>query len=209
MVAVAVACAGIIIGCITHTGLGLVFLSSVLYYSKGQLLIILFMVMTSCIIFGMGLPTSAAYVMVATLSAPALLELDLDPMAVHLFCFYFAIMAAITPPVAICAYAAASIAHSNPPKTGIEAFKLAIAGMILPYAFIYNNALIAKGPLWKIIISFFLALVGMTLIAKGVSGYFANQNINLAKSVKFKYLQLALRIGLILLGMFIIFIPSY
>ncbi|MBA7572583.1 hypothetical protein ES708_14366 [subsurface metagenome] len=209
MVAVAVACAGIIIGSITHTGLGLVFLSSVLYFSQGNLLIVLFIVMITCIILGMGLPCSAAYIMSVTLAAPVLLGLNVDIMAAHLFCFYFAIIAALTPPVAICAYAAASIADSDPTKTGIEAFKLAIAAMIIPYAFVYSNALIARGSLWEIVYSIFFALLGLSVITKGISGYFTTQTINNPKKLKLKYLQLLLRIILILFGISIIFIPSY
>lgn len=207
LVAVAVACAGIIMGSITHTGLGLVFLSSVISFAQGNLIVILIIVMITCLILGMGMPTSAAYIMAVTLAAPVLYKFNLNILAIHLFCFYFAIISEVTPPVAICAYAAAGIAGADPTKTGIEAFKLSIAGMIVPFAFIYNDALIAKGSLWEIIYSIFFALLGLVIIAKGISGYFANQTISTAKSLKLKYLQLLLRLGLILLGIAIIFIP--
>lgn len=207
MVAVAVSCAGIIIGSLTHTGLGLVFLSFVLSFSHGNILIVLFIVMITCIILGMGLPTSAAYIMAVTLAAPALLNLNISILSAHLFCFYFAIISEVTPPVAICAYAAAGIADSDPTKTGIEAFKLSIAGLIVPYAFVYNNALIAQGSLWEIISSIFFAFLGLILVSKGISGYFVNQTINTPKSLKLKGLQLLLRLSLILFGLSIIFIP--
>ena len=209
MVAVAVACAGIVIGGITHTGLGLFFLSTVLSLSKGKLIIALFLVAIAVIIFGMGLPTSAAYIMAATLAVPALLKFDVNILAAHLFVFYFAINAPLTPPVAICSYAAASIAHSDPYKTGIEAFKLAIAGFIVPFAFVYNNSLIKIGSFWEIVYSIFFAIIGLWFIAKGISGYVLARNNNylnhyIQRSLIF---QNIIRLILIIFGIFVIFIP--
>ena len=165
MIAVACACAGLIMGTITHTGLGLAFTSVIVTLSHGKLLFALFLVMCACIVLGMGLPASAAYVMAATLAVPALLNLGMNLLASHLFIFYFAILSSLTPPVAICAYAAASIAKSDPTKTGVEGFKLAIAGLLVPYAFILNNALLLQLSLFEICLSSIFSILGITLIA--------------------------------------------
>lgn len=209
LIAVAIACSGIIIGAITHTALGLVFLSTVMTFAKGNLFISLFIVMVTCLILGMGLPTSAAYIMVATLAVPALLNLNVNILAAHLFCFYFAIISAVTPPVAISAYCAAGLAGADPVKTGIEAFKIASVAFVVPYAFVYNNALITQGSLWEIIYSTLFALIGLKIFVKGMVGYFGNkfEIINNPVSLKLKFFSLLLRVGIILLGITILFIP--
>lgn len=199
MIAIACACAGLIMGTITHTGLGLSFTSAIVTLSKGNLVLALMLVMCSCMLLGMGLPASAAYVMAATLAAPALLALGMDLLASHLFVYYFAIFASLTPPVAVCAYAAASIAKSNPTKTGIEAFKLGIAGLFVPYAFIMNNALILKGTFFEVAFSGILAVVGLFFVAKGVIGFF-NRPISWER-------QFVFRAAYVIIGVTILFFP--
>ena len=172
LVALACACAGIIISVITHTGIGLAFTSLIVGTAKSSLFLALGFVMLSCIVLGMGLPTSAAYVMASTLAIPALQRLGLDPLACHLFILYSAIFSELTPPVAICAYVGAQIAKADPTKTGIEAFKLGVGALVLPYAFVTNPSLILHGSPAQTAISAVLAVAGFSLITWGIVGYF-------------------------------------
>jgi TRAP transporter 4TM/12TM fusion protein len=142
-VATACACAGIIIGIITLTGLGLKFSSLVISLSAGNLLLALVLTMIASLILGMGLPTAAAYILVATLAAPALEQLGVNQLAAHLFVFYSAMLSAITPPVALAAYAAAGLAQANPFRIAMVACQFGCAAFIVPYFFAYNPALLA------------------------------------------------------------------
>jgi TRAP-type uncharacterized transport system fused permease subunit len=146
VIAVAVACAavGIIVGVVTLTGLGLKMAAGLISMSGGIKILTLFFTMIASLIMGMGLPTTATYLITATITAPAIVQLGVPVLAAHMFVFYFGIVADITPPVALAAYAGAAIAKSNPFKTGITATKLAIAGFIIPYIFCYNPALLNK-----------------------------------------------------------------
>ncbi|GAI62901.1 unnamed protein product [marine sediment metagenome] len=141
MIAIACTCAGMIVTVVTHTGLGLAFSSLALALSRGIFFFVLVFVMMAAIILGIGVPSTAAYILASTLGVPILVRLGADLLAAHLFTYYFAIIACCTPPVAVCAYAGAALAGSDPMKTGFEAFKLAIAGFIVPYMFIYNPVL--------------------------------------------------------------------
>lgn len=182
-ITVAVACsmAGMIAGCITVTGLasklisGVVALSSKIPNPTLSLLLALFLTMLCCIVLGMGVPTTANYIIMATTCAPILASgMGLDLMAAHMFCFYFGIVADITPPVALAAYAGSAIAKAPPMKTAWNATRLAIAAFIIPYIFAYNNALIFVGndvkflSVASIVIS---ATLGMASIASGLMGY--------------------------------------
>jgi len=171
MVAMACACAGILVAVMTHTGLGLSLSSGIIASSGGILLIALFLVMIVSLILGIGLPTTAAYVLTAALAAPALERMGVDPLAAHLFCFYFAIIACVTPPVSICAYAGAGIADADPVKTGFKAAKLALVGFVIPYMFVYNPALITHGSIGNIILSSITALIGVVVLAGGLQGW--------------------------------------
>jgi len=171
MVAMACACAGMIIAVMTHTGLGLSFSSMIIASSGGVLLIALFLVMIVSLILGIGLPTTAAYVLTGALAAPALERMGVDQLAAHLFVFYFAIIACVTPPVSICAYAGAGIADADPVETGFAAAKLAIAGFIVPYMFVYNPALVTRGTLTEICFSSVTALIGVVVLAGGLQGW--------------------------------------
>ena len=171
MVAMACACAGMVVAVMTHTGLGLSFSSMIIASSGGVLLIALFLVMIVSLILGIGLPTTAAYVLTAALAAPALERMGVDQLAAHLFVFYFAIIACVTPPVSICAYAGAGIADADPVETGFAAAKLAIAGFIVPYMFVYNPALVTRGTLVDIFFSSVTALIGVVVLAGGLQGW--------------------------------------
>lgn len=180
-VAVACAMAGMIAGCITVTGLASKLISGVIAISSAipnptlSLLLALFLTMLCCIVLGMGVPTTANYIIMATTCAPILASgMGLNLMAAHMFCFYFGIVADITPPVALAAYAGSAIAKAPPMKTAWNATRLAIAAFIIPYIFAYNNALIFVGndvkflSVASIVIS---ATLGMASIASGLMGY--------------------------------------
>lgn len=141
-VAIACACTGIVIGVVTLTGIGLKLANGIISLSGGIFFLTLLFTMCASIILGMGLPTTAKYIILATIAAPAIQVFDVPPLAAHLFVMYFGILADVTPPVALCAYAAAGIARSDPNVTGFLAVKLALAGFIIPYIFCYNPGLL-------------------------------------------------------------------
>jgi TRAP transporter 4TM/12TM fusion protein len=169
-VASACAAAGIIIGCITMSGLGIKFSSLVVDASMGHLYFALPFTMIACIFLGMGVPTTAQYVIISSLVAPALAQMGVLPIAAHLFILYFGTRADITPPVALAAYAGAGIARSDPWKTGVSAFQLGIAGFIIPFMFVYAPELLLIGSVWKILAAFLTATLGIVCLAAGVQG---------------------------------------
>ena len=171
IVAVAIAGAGIIISSITNSGIGLALSSIVITLSKGNIFIALFLVMITSIILGMGLPTTAAYIIAVSVGGPALSKLGLNLLSIHLFVFYFAVFAAITPPVAITAYAAASLSESDPMKTGFVACKLAIVGFIVPYIFMYNTALLLQGSLFQTLLVLFFTVISIIILTISIWGY--------------------------------------
>ncbi|MCF3933854.1 TRAP transporter permease [Acuticoccus sp. M5D2P5] len=170
-VAAACAAAGITIGILMLTGLALRLSGLLIDFSGGNLMVLLFLTMGVSIILGMGLPTSAVYVVLASLVVPAMVKLGVEPMAAHLFVLYFGVMANVTPPVAIAAYAGAGLAGADPTRTGVIAFRLALAGFILPFLWVYNPALIMQGPLPQIILAGLSALIGILSLAATVQGY--------------------------------------
>ncbi|WP_157961691.1 TRAP transporter permease [Acuticoccus kandeliae] len=170
-VAAACAAAGITIGVLMLTGLALRLSGILIDFSGGNLMVLLVLTMGVSIILGMGLPTSAVYVVLATLVVPAMVKLGVDPMAAHLFVLYFGVMANVTPPVAIAAYAGAGLAGADPSRTGLIAFRLALAGFILPFLWVFNPALILQGPLVQIILATATAIIGILSLAAGVQGY--------------------------------------
>lgn len=171
-VAIACASAGIVIGIVSMTGLGVRFAQIVFDVSNGNLFLMLLMTMIACIILGMGLPSTAAYVIAATVAAPALLKAGISPIASNLFVFYFAIISFITPPVAMSAYAASGIADSDAMKTGVQAFKLGIAGFIIPFMFVYYpGLLIVDTSFLASISSLFIALLAVVMIAIAFEGW--------------------------------------
>lgn len=169
----AVGCAGIIAGVVGITGLGNKFASGIIALANGQLILALVFTAIACLVLGMGLPTTANYVVTATVAAPALInEFGVAPMAVHLFVFYFGIIADITPPVCLAAYAGAGIARANPFQSGVMAVKLAIAAFIVPFAFVYNPMIVLVDVDGWIVWSLLTTAVGMTAISSSVIGYF-------------------------------------
>ncbi|POP32769.1 C4-dicarboxylate ABC transporter [Lactonifactor longoviformis] len=170
-VATACASAGIIIGVLRFTGLGLKFTSAVVSISGGNLMVALILTMIASIILGMGIPPTAAYVMQAALTAPALVQMGLEPIQAHLFIFYFSCMAGITPPVAICAYTAAPIAEGNPGKVGFQAFRLALSSFIVPYVFAYGTGILLVGNIVDIILAVCTTLIGIAILSVAVSGW--------------------------------------
>jgi TRAP transporter 4TM/12TM fusion protein len=172
-VALACASAGIIIGAITLTGLGLKLGNGLVELAGGNLLVTLIFTMITSLILGMGVPTTANYIITSTIAAPALIQLGVHPLAAHLFVFYFGIVADITPPVALAAYAGSGIAKSNPLKTGITATKLAIGAFITPYIFVMNPSMLWVGTTWYAMIQTLItSCAGMTAIGAAVIGYF-------------------------------------
>ncbi|MFA5513864.1 MAG: TRAP transporter permease [Sphaerochaetaceae bacterium] len=169
----ACASAGIVIGIVSMTGLGVRFTQIVFQLAQGQLFPMLLMIMVACIVLGMGLPSTAAYVIAATVAAPALLKVGIDPLSANLFVFYFAIISFITPPVALAAYAASGIANSNTNKTGFLAFRLGFSGFIIPFLFVYYPALLIVGTsVTATLYALLLALLAVILIAASFEGWF-------------------------------------
>ena len=171
MIGCACAGAGLIVSVITNTGIGLSFSSLVINISKGNTLIALFLVMCSAVILGMGLPTTASYVLAIAIGGPILIEMGGDLLSVHLFVFYFAILAAVTPPVAMAAYAGASIAGSQPMKTAFESSRLAMAGYIVPYLFYFNNGILLQGNFSHIIVSLLIGVIGIFFVTIALGGW--------------------------------------
>lgn len=173
-VAAACAIAGIIVGIVTLTGIGLKLADGLLMLSGGIDLIALFLTMIACIILGMGVPTTANYVIMATITAPIILKLipETPVLAAHMFVFYFGIVADITPPVALAAYAGAAISGGNPIRTGVIATRLAITAFIIPYMFVLNPTMLLIDASFLQIIQFICtSLVGMFAISGGLEGF--------------------------------------
>ena len=172
-VAVACAMAGMIAGCITVTGLASILINAIVQLAGNATIVGLVLTMVCCIVLGMGVPTTANYCIMASTCAPILIQLDFPAVAAHFFVFYFGIVADITPPVALAAYAGSAIAKSNPMKTGINATKLAIAAFIVPYIFAYNPSMLFVGNVawYDVIIISITALLGLFGIAAALNGY--------------------------------------
>ncbi|GAA0597588.1 TRAP transporter permease [Virgibacillus siamensis] len=173
----ACATAGIIAGTVTTTGLGPKIAGGIIDLAQGQFFLVMFFTMIACIILGMGLPTTANYVVTATMAAPALLAFDVPVIAVHMFVFYFGIVADITPPVCLAAYAGAGIARANPMKAGVTAVKLAIAAFIIPYMFVSQPILLLQGDAnaANVSIAVISALLGMAAISSSMIGFFVSK----------------------------------
>ncbi len=178
LVTVAMTCAGIIIGAVNATGLGLTFTYVITRFAGQNLLMALTLSMVACLILGMGIPTMAAYIIVAALGVPALTELGVSLFAAHMFVLYFSIIAMITPPVAVAAFAAGAVARADPMKVGVDATRLAIAGFIVPFAFAYSPVFLLIGDLTLILISIPASIVGICALACSIEGYlFARTSI--------------------------------
>ncbi|MGB0404993.1 MAG: TRAP transporter permease, partial [Fusobacterium sp.] len=181
----ACACAGIIIGVVTKTGLGLKMGSILVGIAKGNLVLTLFFTMLTSLVLGIGVPTTANYVITSTIAAPAILMIkdasgaQLVPvLAAHLFVFYFGIIADVTPPVCLAAVAASGVAKSEPMKTGMQATRLAIGAFLIPYIFVISPELILINPNISIVPKLITAVLGMICVAIGLTGYF-KRNMNI------------------------------
>ncbi|ANU12048.1 hypothetical protein A1A1_03032 [Planococcus antarcticus DSM 14505] len=185
---VMIACAvvGIIIGVVSLTSFGTVMTSAITSFGAGSLFWTLFLTMLASIVLGMGLPSIPAYIITATMTAPALAEFGIPVLVAHLFVFYFGIFANITPPVALAAFAGAGISGGDPMRTGLNALRLSIAGFIIPYLFVYNPAMLmidttdiavnatefALPPIWEIMTITITAIIGIIGLSAAAEGYF-------------------------------------
>jgi TRAP transporter 4TM/12TM fusion protein len=170
-VAMATACAGIIIGIILQTGLALKFTSFLLSAAGGTLIPVLAITMVAGLILGMGMPTTPAYIVQAALLAPAIERLGVDRTAAHMFIFYYSCLSAVSPPVALAVYAAASIGHADLWRAGLQAMKFAAAGFIVPFFFVFNPELLMMGDPAAIIRATVTSTVGSVVLAAGLQGY--------------------------------------
>ncbi len=174
-VALACACAGIIIGVVALTGAGIVFTQAVIGLAQNSLLLALLLTMVAGIVLGMGMPTTPAYIVMTALLVPAIIKLGVITPAAHMFAFYFAILSAITPPVALAVYAAAGLAKSDLWATGWAAVKIGAAGFIVPFMFVYEPALLMIGDWGTILWRFAASSFGILLLAAGLHGYLLRQ----------------------------------
>ena len=171
-VSLACALAGIVAGVVTMTSLGSTLISVIVPIAEKNMFLALFMTMIACIILGMGVPTTANYLIMATITAPILTEMGLPLLAAHMFVFYFGIVADITPPVALAAYAGSAIAHSNPLKTGVMATRLAITAFIIPYIFAFNpKMLFIEATTIEVVLIIVTSLVGIFALSAALEGY--------------------------------------
>lgn len=170
-VAAACATAGIIIGMLMLTGLGLRFSGLLIDIAGGSLPVLLVLTMLASIVLGMGMPTLGAYIVLAVLVVPSLVQMGVEPLAAHLFIFYFGVISAITPPVCMAAFAAASISGAHPMRTGVTAFRVGIAVFIIPFVMVYNPELILKGTVLEIVITAATALLGAAALAASLEGF--------------------------------------
>lgn len=170
-VAAACAAAGLVIGSINLTGIGFKMFSLIMGLTGGILLLVLIYTMLGSTVMGMGVPTTAAYIVVAVTCAPVLIDFNLSPIAAHMFVFYFAILSAITPPVALAAYAAAGLAGASPMKIGWSAVGLGASTFIVPFIFAYSPELLGEGALLNVLWACITAVIGVTAISAASIGF--------------------------------------
>jgi TRAP transporter 4TM/12TM fusion protein len=171
-VAIACSCAGIVLGIVSMTGLGIKMNTVIIAMSGGNIFYALFLAMFGSIILGMGLPTAVAYIIAAIVACPALIELGIAPLAAHMFVFYFAILGTITPPVCLSVYVASGIAQSNWLKTAYYAMMMALPGFIIPYVFVNDSSILLIGTTSHILRTSVTALIGIFALAVSMMGYF-------------------------------------
>ena len=187
------ACAGIIVGVIALTGVGARFSSLLLGLAGFSQLLALFFAMCISILLGMGMPTTAAYAVAASVVAPGLINIGIQPLVAHFFVFYFAVMSAITPPVALASYAAAGISGDNAMGTSVASFKIGLAAFIVPFMFFYSPALLMEGSGWQILRVAVTASIGIFMLSAAVQAWF------------FGPAKLLMRLGLTLGALFLIY----
>ena len=205
-ISVAVACgvAGLICGCLTVTGLASTVINAIVTVSQGKLFLGLVLTMICCIILGMGLPTTATYCIMASTCAPILFKMNVPLLAAHFFVFYYGIVADITPPVALAAYAGSAISGGSPMKTGVNATRLAIAGFIIPFIFAMSPDMLLINTTWyEVVLITVTSIVGMYGVTYGLSGFSAYERHGSGKT-----LGIVLRIIAIAGGLLLIY-PGY
>jgi TRAP transporter 4TM/12TM fusion protein len=215
-IAAAIVCSAIIMSVLVHTGLGVAFTSIVLTASMGSLFLGLTIIAIACIILGLALPATPTYMLVAAVCSPAMEQFGVPRMAAHLFIFYFGCLEAVTPPLAMCSFAAAQLAEADPMKVCWVGFKLAISGFIVPFLFVYHPPLLLKGNIWEVLIYSGMAFVGVALIAVALEGWFTDKlniiwrlvsivlgGLVMAAGSKFYFVSIPI---CILLGIYLIFI---
>ena len=201
-ISVAVACgvAGLICGCLTVTGLASTVINTIVTISQGKLFLGLMLTMICCIILGMGLPTTATYCIMASTCAPILIKMGVPELAAHFFVFYYGIVADITPPVALAAYAGSAISGGSPMKTGINATKLAIAGFIIPFIFAMSPDMLLINTTWyEVMLITVTSIVGMYGVTLGLTGFSAYEKQGSARTVGIFIRVIAIAGGLLLI----------
>lgn len=181
----ACATAGLVVGVLNLTGAGLKFASVIVSLSHGNLAIALVMTMLASIILGMGLPTTASYLICAAVAAPALTQMGVSLLGAHMFVFYFACISAITPPVALAAYAGAGIAKAKPIEVAFTACKIGIAAFIVPFMFAYGPAILGEGTIGEILLAVISSLIGVTVLAFGLQRQMGHIRLDIVSSVIF------------------------
>lgn len=171
IVAIACACAGIVVGVLDVTGLGITFMTIVLEISQGMFFPTLFLVMLACLILGMGMPTAPAYIIAAIIGAPVLIELGVPPLAAHFFVLGSALLSSITPPVALAAYAGAAIAGASPLRTGVIAFRVGFVKALVPYMYALNPALLLVGAPMTVVLAVATATAGTLALVAAIEGW--------------------------------------
>ncbi|QXM05238.1 TRAP transporter permease [Crassaminicella indica] len=174
-VPVATACGvvGFIVGVVSMTGLGQVVAYNIMQLSFGQLWLALTLVMIASIFLGMGLPASACYIITASIAAPALIKMGVEPLAAHFFAFYYGTLSAVVPPVALTSYTAAGIAGANPTEVAFSGFKLAFAGIMIPFMFVYSPILLMQNVVvWRLILAIVTGLLGIVSLGAAAENYF-------------------------------------
>lgn len=178
----ACATAGFVVGVLNLTGAGLKFASIIVSLSHGNLIVALVMTMIAGIILGMGLPTTASYLICAAVAAPALTQMGVSVLGAHMFVFYFACISAITPPVALAAYAGAGIAKAKPLEVACTACKIGIAAFIVPFMFAYGPAILGQGTPGEIILTTISSLIGVTVLAFGLQRQLSHIQLDIVSS---------------------------
>jgi TRAP-type uncharacterized transport system fused permease subunit len=171
VIASVLAASGLIVAAMSRTGFALAFSSALVNLSGGYLIVALVMVFLVVSILGTGIPTTPAYILAVAVGGAALQRLGVDILAAHLFVFYFAVLADVTPPVAVTAFAGAQIAGANPMTTGWQAFRIGIGGFLAPFLFVYQPPLLMRGGFWEIAVAFGSAAIGVSALCAAVTGH--------------------------------------
>ena len=206
--------AGIMIAMLSLTGLGIRISSLLLLLSGGNMALLLVITMIAGLVLGMGMTTSSVYIILSVLVAPALIQMDVPAIAAHMFTFYFGILSAITPPVAVASYAAASVVKDNPMKLGFSAWKVGIPGYIIPFIFLYNPELLGIGSLPSILLCTVLVVFATMFMAMAIEGYYKKEINILGRIIIFLGAIMLIKPGLLsgLIGIAlagIIIVPQY